>query len=185
MNKLLVVLTIAALSFASLDTLAKGSFGGSRSSSSVSRSSSFGGSRSSSRPSSGSSFGGSRSRAAAPIVRRPSNPSTSSGTVVQHNYYGGGGGGYGYGGYYGSPYYGGGFFHGFMWGQFFNRPQVIYVNGNSYIQGQNGQPLLDAQGQPVEYSSNPLLSVLAFFVWLLIIGGVFYVGLLAYRSYNA
>jgi hypothetical protein len=189
MKKLLLLLTIVA--FASITDARGGSFGGSRSSgssssrssgssfggsrSSGSGSSSFGGSRSApSAPSksSGSTFGGSRgSSKPAPIVRKSSPPSSSSGStthVVNHHYYGGSPY-YGYHPYYGYGY-SGGFFHGFMWGQFFNRPQVIYVGGQQYVAGPNGQPMVGDDGQPMQYESHPFLTFLGILTWLLVIG---------------
>jgi hypothetical protein len=71
-----------------------------------------------------------------------------------------------------------------MWGQFFNRPQVIYVGGNSYVDGGNGQPMLDAQGQPIVYQSNPLMTALAALVWLTILGGLCYLTYRIYRSFE-
>lgn len=179
MNKFLSLLTVTVLMLVSLT--AEAGFGGSRGGGSFggSRSSSFGGSRSYSAPSrsysapsrsSGSSFGGSRSTTNAPIVRNNSGSSSSSSgsssTTHVYNNYGGGYGGYG-GGYYG----GNGFIHGYMWGQFFNRPQVIYVGGNQYVQGPNGQPMLDGNGQPVVYESPSAFgTAFAIIIWLCLIG---------------
>jgi hypothetical protein len=187
MKKLISALAIAALMFTG-SAFAKGSFGGSRgggsSFSSGSRSSSFGGSRSgstTSAPSKSSSFGGSRSTGQPAKIVRPTNSqnsTTSSGstTTVNHNYYGGGYGGYGYGN--------GGFVSGFMWGQMFNRPQVVYVNGQQYVQGANGQPMLDEQGQPVVYESHPIATAIAALIWILIIIGLGYFFYYLYRRIN-
>lgn len=193
MNKFIVILSVLAITFSSSFSLAKGSFGGSRGSGSSfggsrSSGSSFGGSRSSggssTSKSSGSSFGGSRSTKSAPIVRPTQTSSPSSGptstTHVYSNYstYGGG--------YYGSPYYGGGsFIHGYMWGQFFSRPQVIYMNGNSYVQGANGQPMIDSAGQPIVYEKPSAFgTAFAILVWLVIIGLFIASCVYLYRRFN-
>lgn len=189
MKKLISALAIAALMFTGT-AFAKGSFGGSRGGSSFSsgRSSSFGGSRSGSTapsaPSKGSSFGGSRSTSQPAQIVRKSSPSSgtttssNSPTTVNHYYGGGGYGGYGYG--YGN----GGFVSGFMWGQMFNRPQVVYVNGQQYVQGDNGQPMLDERGQPVVYESHPVATAFAALLWILIIIGLGYFFYYLYRRIN-
>ena len=202
MNKLLTLIAVAAIALVGPDSFARGSFGGSRSSGSSfggsrSSSSSFGGSRSGSTSrsagsssvsrSSGSSFGGSRASRNAPIVRNNSGSNGSSryggNTTIVNNHYGYGGG-YGYGGYYGSPYYGGGFFHGFMWGQFFNRPTVIVYGGQQVVAGPTGAPMLDENGQPVIYESHPFLTFLAVLTWVIILFALGFITLNVYRRYN-
>lgn len=158
-------------SFGSSSHSSSSSFGGSRSSGGSS--SSFGGSRSGSTGSSSgtysrnSTFGGSRSsRSSAPIVRPQTPSSSSTSTTHVYNSY------HNYGGYGGGYYGGSSFYTGFMWGQFFNRPQVVYVGGTQYVQGPNGQPMLDDSGQPIVYQAPSTLGMtFAVILWLLLFAG--------------
>lgn len=68
-----------------------------------------------------------------------------------------------------------------MWGQFFSRPQVVYVGGDRYIAGTNGQPMLDATGQPVPYQTNPAMTALAVLIWILILSLIVYI---CYKTYQ-
>jgi hypothetical protein len=89
-----------------------------------------------------------------------------------HGYYGGYG--YGSGGY--------GFWHGMMFGYLWNRPQTIYVGGQTVVVDANGQPVRDPNGQYVVYeNSHPFLTFLGTLLMLTILGGLIYLAYLYFK----